>query len=522
MAKDQHRGDLVARLAAAAERLARPDERIVVVGEFKKGKSAFINALVGAKICPVDDHDATAVPIVIRYGAETCAVVVRDDPGDPARQLREAVDLSNLAAYALESGNGSQVRQIEVQCPEPLLKVGLVIVDTPGVGGLEASTTVATLSAVRGAHGVIFVSDASQEFTAPEMEFLVSVGQLCPNIVCVLTKTDVFHRHRDIVALNREHLKDRGLNYHIVAVSCALRERAWSTNDGKLNELSGFLDLNSQFLIPIIRNCNVIAAQMTASDIDFVLNQCASTLGASAAAIRDPGASQRLLAELKTAQDNAALLRGQSARWQIMMNDGITDLNAEVDFDLRRRVRQVTQEAEDAIDKSDPIKVWPEFSAWLERRTTHEVTANFSAMSTKVEELVTQVAELFAGDEAEITHDVQVVLPTIDASEATLPKNLIVPGLTHSSLSVVRGTWSSYQMFNSLGGSLKWHFLTGFNPFAMGLGMSSGAERYMKNASVNLNRTVRVRKQQRASTPTRCSSALGTTRVRRCATYSAS
>src|SRR5215469_10927196 len=74
VAKAQKRDDLIERLTVTAGRLAQPSVRVVVVGEFKKGKSAFINALLGTRLCPVDDHVATAVPTVISYGAEPAAV----------------------------------------------------------------------------------------------------------------------------------------------------------------------------------------------------------------------------------------------------------------------------------------------------------------------------------------------------------------------------------------------------------------------------------------------------------------
>ena len=56
------RPDLRRRLEQTRDRLNDPNIRVIVVGEFKQGKSQLINALVNAPVCPVDDDIATAVP----------------------------------------------------------------------------------------------------------------------------------------------------------------------------------------------------------------------------------------------------------------------------------------------------------------------------------------------------------------------------------------------------------------------------------------------------------------------------
>jgi len=61
------RPDLARRLQQTRQRLSDPNVRVLIVGEFKQGKSQLLNALVNAPVCPVDDDIATAVPTVVRY-----------------------------------------------------------------------------------------------------------------------------------------------------------------------------------------------------------------------------------------------------------------------------------------------------------------------------------------------------------------------------------------------------------------------------------------------------------------------
>jgi predicted GTPase len=61
------RPDLAVRARQALQRLHNPRVRVLVVGEFKQGKSMLVNALVNAPICPIDDDISTSVPTVVRF-----------------------------------------------------------------------------------------------------------------------------------------------------------------------------------------------------------------------------------------------------------------------------------------------------------------------------------------------------------------------------------------------------------------------------------------------------------------------
>ena len=72
--------------------------------------------------------------------------------------------------------------------------------------------SVATTAVLPSADAVIMVSDASSEFTAPELAFLQSALATCPTVLCVLSKTDLFPKWRRILDLDREHLRRAGID----------------------------------------------------------------------------------------------------------------------------------------------------------------------------------------------------------------------------------------------------------------------------------------------------------------------
>ena len=205
LAADTGRADLAKRLEQTRARLRDPDVRVIVVGEFKQGKSKLINALVNAPACPVDDDIATSVPTSVGYAEEASAwILVHDEnaaptPGHAGRAPE--VPLDELSDYVSERGNPGNERQIvsaEVLLPREILKGGLKLVDSPGVGGLDSSNALATLSALSSAHAVLLVSDASQEYTEPEVQFLKHAMRISPNVAAVLAKTDLYPEWRQI------------------------------------------------------------------------------------------------------------------------------------------------------------------------------------------------------------------------------------------------------------------------------------------------------------------------------------
>ena len=119
-----------------------------------------------------------------------------------------------------------------------------------------------------------------------------------------------------------------------------------------------------------------------------------------------------MVANLTSAKDKAERLQSGVAKWQQTLTDGVTDLQADVDHDLRGRLRQVTQQADEAIDASDPAETWDEFEAWLYRRVAEDVVHNYTFLHARAHELAARVAEHFGEDGGDIAVDLDIANPT--------------------------------------------------------------------------------------------------------------
>ncbi|MCA1672011.1 MAG: dynamin family protein, partial [Actinobacteria bacterium] len=406
------RSDLDARLQQARARLLDEQVRVLVVGEFKQGKSLLVNGLVRAPVCPVHDDMATSVPTVVRHADTPVAALVRvhdpegaDNPSE-RRIERVEVPIDQLAEHVAESGNpGNRERwnYAEIGLPRGILAGGLELVDTPGVGGLNSVHGAATMAALPSADAVLLVSDASQEYTRPELEFLRQATKVCPNVACVLTKIDLYPEWRRIAELDRAHLTAANIDAELLSVSSTLRLHSIRTGDTDLDAESGFPVLISYLRESVVGQADLLARRSTVHDVLMVTDQLAQGLRAEQKVQQDPAAAQGVITQLTEAQQRSAALKERSARWQHTLNDGVTDLNADIDYDLRDRMREIVRQAEEEVDRGgDPRKTWDQLSAWVEQEVASAMSANLVWATQRARWLATRVADHFSEEEDRI------------------------------------------------------------------------------------------------------------------------
>jgi Dynamin family len=485
------REDLRRRLDQTRARLVDRSIRVLVVGEFKQGKSKLINALVNAPVCPVDDDIATSVPTIVSQGSPPSAVLVvaRTGPADEPVLERVPVELDDLADQVSERGNPGNRRGLvaaEVQLPRQVLAGGLAIVDTPGVGGLDSAHSLTTLTALPTADAMLLVSDASQELTEPETRFLRQALRVCPNVACVVSKTDLYPHWRTVLDLDRGHLEKVRDGIPLFAVSSELRLHAARLKDPELNAESGFPDLVGYLRTDIVAAAGQLQRRSVAHDLLSVTDQLRLALQAELSALEDPEGTPQRIADLEAARERADVQRRRSARWQVTLNDGMTDLIADMEHDLRDRLRHIQREAEDAIDQGDPGPVWDQFVEWLQQRVASAVSDTFVWTNERSQWLSEHVAELFTEDEAslpvlQVDSTDGVLDPVHQASE-------LDPGYLGPMQKVLIGMRGSY------GGVLMFGLLTGIvgmsliNPISVGAGVLLGAKAYKEDKEARLKR----------------------------------
>ena len=152
------------------EKTAKEHFEVAIVGEFKRGKSTLINALLGQEVLPADVLPATATLNRVTYSEEPYVMVEYKDGQE------EKVDINKLADYVTKLSYESEkkaetVKQATVYYDTAFCKNNVDIIDTPGLNDDEQMTNV-TLSILPEIDAAVFVISANSPFSQFEKEFL--------------------------------------------------------------------------------------------------------------------------------------------------------------------------------------------------------------------------------------------------------------------------------------------------------------------------------------------------------------
>jgi len=410
IAVSRGREDLAARLAAVRARLDRSETVVCVVGEFKQGKSALINGLLGSAVCPVDDDLATMAVTTVRHGTTAGATVHRRDDGVA---VAEAIPPDDLARWVTERGNPDNrlnVEQVEVRLPHPLLEQGIVLIDTPGIGGLNAAHAAATLAFLPVADALVFVTDASAELTAPELEFLAAAVDAGPLIVVALTKVDMYAAWRRILEIDERRLRDIGLGVRPYPLSAAMRSIAGQRDDQVLDRESGFPPFAAAIVGDLTERTRIASLEIGFREIRTALDQLRDPLAIERQAMERPDAAARLADDLRTVQERLSALNDAGSHWSVRLDDEFASLRARVEFAFSSQMRQVLREAQDEIERIDPGRDWNAVSQKVQQQVAGAVRAAFLETTDGAASIQALVSQLLTDEEGAWTEDGEAIV----------------------------------------------------------------------------------------------------------------
>jgi hypothetical protein len=178
---------LPAEAAALAERLAEGRFFVACVGQFKRGKSTLLNALVGDPVLPTGVVPVTTVVTVLRHGPRRAARVRLRNEG-----WRD-IGPGEVGAYVTEAENPENrkgVEAVEVFLPSPLLASGLCLVDTPGLGSVFTGSTRVTRDFVPHIDAALVVLGADPPLSGEELVLVEEVARHTEALLFVLNKAD--------------------------------------------------------------------------------------------------------------------------------------------------------------------------------------------------------------------------------------------------------------------------------------------------------------------------------------------
>jgi actin-like ATPase involved in cell morphogenesis len=466
LAVEHQRFDLAERMRLRTVRLRGQRIRVLVAGDFKQGKSSLVNALLSDEICPVDPDFATAVPTVIRYGETLTAqifrqqddgeLVIEDVPGDQIRFYVNEQDGADPEAF--------NIRSCEITMPVEWLRDGIEIVDLPGSGGLDSPAGLRAVAEFRQADAVLFVSDASQELTRPELDFLTTATKHCRTVTTVLTKIDSYIDWRVIRDVDAGHLQHADLDLAIVPVSAVLLARSRRTNDDRFAAESGMNDLMRLLRHRVVDEVQARQTIDATVDAETALGQLRAVMLAELEAC-DPLRQAAVVAELQRSLNGLEDLRLDNASWHRFLRDSIQDLHESSRDELELQMRSLTSEAYSLIASTDPSAIWEEFNSWLRARATTTVADIFTSLMDSAGDLERRLIQQLAQAESAVFKTSNSAIGSAWLGALSLDDfapDLDDPG---RSVTAIEGLWTAAEPLLGLGG-----MIPGLGPFSLAVG----------------------------------------------------
>lgn len=176
-----------AQVATLLEKLKSEDITVAVIGQFKRGKSALANRILGDDVLPVGIVPITSAVTKVRYGKRQAEVHYENGVVEP-------VEFERLHEFISEQENNNNklgVQSVELKTPSKFLKNGLTFVDTPGVGSYHKNNTEVAYEHMKESDAVIFLLSVDSPINQIEIDFLKNTKEFAAKFYFAVNKIDV-------------------------------------------------------------------------------------------------------------------------------------------------------------------------------------------------------------------------------------------------------------------------------------------------------------------------------------------
>ncbi|MFN3478932.1 MAG: dynamin family protein [Thermodesulfovibrionales bacterium] len=234
------------------EKIEKNTFNLVVVGQFKRGKTSLINALLGADILPVAVVPLTSIVTIMTYG-EALRIRVYFNDGRVTEIKPE-----NLSEYVTEKGNPKNIKDVSeviITYPSSYLKDGVRLIDTPGVGSIYQHNTDVAYQYLPKSDAALFLLSVDQPMSKAELDFLRDVKEYSNKIFFLLNKADYLVEKdlQESIEFSKGVLRDAmGMDVRIFPISARLALEAMTLNSEEMlqkSRLPEFSEVLNRFLM---------------------------------------------------------------------------------------------------------------------------------------------------------------------------------------------------------------------------------------------------------------------------------
>jgi GTP-binding protein EngB required for normal cell division len=256
-APSANQAKILERLSSLRERLATERFQLAVLGQFKRGKSTVLNALLRQSVLPIGVVPVTAIPTFLESAVTpSVRVTYISDKVEQFEPKGTEALREKLVMFVTEEANPRNVlnvSRVDVFLPAELLERGVVLIDTPGVGSTHRHQTVAAGAVLPECDAALLVVSPDPPITEIEIAYLARIQETVARLIIVLNKIDIVesHEREKVVTFLRDALVDHaGLDPFTQIFSVSARDalRAKESGDAEAFAASGFAELEKHLV----------------------------------------------------------------------------------------------------------------------------------------------------------------------------------------------------------------------------------------------------------------------------------
>jgi GTPase SAR1 family protein len=380
---------------------------LVVVGQFKRGKTCLINALLGDNVLPMSVVPLTSIVTILTYGDSLSTRVFFKDG--------HVLDIepAELADYVTEQGNPENVKNVRdvwMTYPSSYLRNGSRLIDTPGVGSVYLHNTDAAYQYLPKSDAALFLLSVEQPVSKAELDFLKDVREHSNRIFFLINKIDYFSEKEveESISFSRRVIKEAmGFDVNIFPVSAKL------ALDGKLegsdellrkSNLPAFSEVLNRFLM---HEKGKVLLQSASNRLLRLLSQTRLAIDLEMQSLTIP--VEEIKEKVELFQEKKKEILFDERNFTVLLESELARLKSSLDNDLavlkERLAAQMTEQFDAFAEehRDSPLK---ELDESIEEFVGNELMQSFPPWREKQDEKLSKEFQIICGRFAGEINDV--------------------------------------------------------------------------------------------------------------------
>ncbi|MCR4441742.1 MAG: dynamin family protein [Peptococcaceae bacterium] len=428
---------LIKQIEETIERLKEKKFVLVVVGQFKRGKSTLINALLGQELLPSAVVPLTSIVTEVSFGEREQAVIHFQN-GSPV-----VTEIDDLGNYITEKGNPfnkKKVTKAEVKIKADFLRNGIVLVDTPGIGSTFVHNTDEAYAYLPMADAVVFVLSADPPISQAEREYLHEITKHVRTVFFVLNKIDALDADEteEACSFNKNIVREitgKDVEFYSLSAKRALKaKQKGCAGEYKESGLMSFEErLKEFFYAQKAHESLAAAAKRTAGIIDQLCYHRSLELSTARLSLEKLQEKQRIFLDKlhqinRLKEDNDILLKAETTKLIKIIQEDLENTNAPLIADTKEIIKAhyqrvarlpVLQEYNE-LNTVAQKNIAEFYDGWRsdEERKIQDIYGKMlqrytQAVNQAIEEIHSLVRELFEV-RIDIDSDIKPIVPSLD------------------------------------------------------------------------------------------------------------